>query len=188
MHAWVAVVFADVVGFTSLASQHTPQQVVAWLNDLFTEFDKVIERYGLEKIKTIGDAYMAAHGLSEGVGDCARCAAAALELAAAASRQRRPDGAPVEIRVGMHVGPIVAGIVGEKRFLYDLWGDTVNVASRMEAASPPGAVLVTGEVERALRDQFELEECPEKEIKGKGMMRTWLLRGAKGVGDGEQLT
>lgn len=179
MHAQVVVVFADVVGFTALASQHSPRQVVAWLNSLFVEFDRVIERHGLEKIKTIGDAYMAAHGLGDGEGDCVRCAAAALELAAAASRQHGPDGERVQVRVGLHIGPIVAGIIGEKRFLYDLWGDTVNVASRMEAASPPGAVLVTGDVERFLRHEFELEECPAKDIKGKGMMRTWLLHSVK---------
>jgi class 3 adenylate cyclase len=181
VHAQVAVVFADVVGFTSLASQYSPRQVVAWLNNLFAEFDRVIDKHGLEKIKTIGDAYMAAHGLGDDEGDCTRCAFAALELAAVASRQRRPDGRPVQIRVGMHVGAIVAGIIGEKRFLYDLWGDTVNVASRMESAGLPGAVLVTDEVERVLRHRFDLEECPAREIKGKGMMRTWLLRGLKGA-------
>ena len=177
-HPSVAVLFADVVGFTAVAARHDPDQIAGWLNELFAEFDAIVEQYGLEKIKTIGDAYMAAHGLGSDRADCAQCAQAALAMIAVANATRTPDGTPVQIRVGLNIGPCHAGIIGDKRFLYDLWGDTVNVASRMEAASTPNAVLVTEDVRNALQSRFVLNPHGLKEIKGKGPMNTWVLSSA----------
>jgi class 3 adenylate cyclase len=175
LHSQVVVLFADIVGFTAIAARHSADVVAAWLNDLYAEFDQIIEGHGLEKIKTIGDAYMAAHGLGTD-GDCERCAQAALDLIESTGRKRTPDGVVVQVRVGLNVGPVTAGIIGNKRFLYDLWGDTVNVASRMESASSPGAVLITADVKRRLGPRFEFEPCVERDIKGKGIMETWILR------------
>jgi adenylate cyclase len=175
LYSQVVVLFADIVGFTTIAARHPPDVVAAWLNDLYAEFDQIIEGHGLEKIKTIGDAYMAAHGLGTD-GDCERCAQAALSLIELTSRKRTPDGVAVKVRVGLNVGPATAGIIGNKRFLYDLWGDTVNVASRMESVSLPGAVLITADVKRRLGPRFEFEPCVERDIKGKGIMQTWILR------------
>jgi adenylate cyclase len=175
----VVVLFADVVGFTAMAARHQPSAVVAWLNELFRKFDAVAARHGLEKIKTIGDAYMAADGLTGEAGRCDRAVAAAAELIAVARDHLRPDGSPTLIRVGIHAGPALAGIVGESRFLYDLWGDTVNVASRMEAASRPGAVLVTPEVRDEVAALYDFMEFPGTEIRGRGAMTTWMLRGPK---------
>jgi adenylate cyclase len=179
LHNHVVVLFADIVGFTPVAARHAPAEVVQWLNGLFEEFDQIVERHDLEKVKTIGDAYMAAHGLHGAAGDCATSVDAALALVRLTEARQMPDGTQVRIRVGVHVGPALAGIIGQKRFLYDLWGDTVNVASRMEAASRPGAVLVTTEVRDLLHAEFDLEECPLTPIKGKGEMRTWIVRGRK---------
>lgn len=174
----VVVLFADVVGFTAMASRHPPDTVVRWLNELFGRFDDVMARHGLEKIKTIGDAYMAASGL-DGPGSCERAAEAALELVELTHRMHAPDGNLAQIRVGLNAGPALAGIIGTTRFLYDLWGDTVNVASRMEAASRPGAILVTGEVRDELAAGFDFEMRPAVDIKGKGPMTTWVMRGRK---------
>jgi class 3 adenylate cyclase len=174
LHPQVVVLFADIVGFTTIAARHPADVVATWLNELYAEFDRIIEYHGLEKIKTIGDAYMAAHGL--GIeGDCEKCAQAALDMIEVTNQKRTPDGEPVLLRVGLNVGPATAGIIGHKRFLYDLWGDTVNVASRMETASQPGAVLVTSEVKGRLGPHFVLGPCVEREIKGKGRMNTWIL-------------
>lgn len=185
VYGQVVVLFADIVGFTSVAACHTPAAIVNWLNSLFADFDVIVEKYGLEKLKTIGDAYMAAHGLHGAAADCAKCIEAALDLIALTNARQMPDGTPVQIRVGVHIGPVLAGIIGQKRFLYDLWGDTVNVASRMEAASRPGAVLVTSEVRNLLQEAFEFEECPAVPIKGKGEMTTWIVRNRTRWGDRE---
>ena len=179
LHAQVVVLFADIVGFTAIAAHHPPEVVVGWLNNLFEQFDRIIDGHGLEKIKTIGDAYMAAQGLTDAKADCARCAMAALDLLKLVARTQTPDGTPVQIRVGLHVGPVVAGIIGDKRFLYDLWGDTVNVASRMEGASVPGGILVTNAVHQHLKHAFEFGPSEAREIKGKGRIETWLLSGMK---------
>ena len=179
LHTQVAVLFADIVGFTAITARHPPEVVVGWLNRLFEEFDRIIEAHGLEKIKTIGDAYMAAHGLTGAKADCVCCAMAALDLLKLVARTQTPDGAPVQIRIGLHVGPVFAGIIGNKRFLYELWGDTVNVASRMEGASIPGRILVTKDVQRQLEHDFEFGTFEVREIKGKGKMETWLLGGLK---------
>jgi adenylate cyclase len=179
LHMQVAVLFADIVGFTAITAPHPPEVVVGWLDRLFKQFDRIIDAHGLEKIKTIGDAYMAAHGLTTSKADCVRCAMAALDLLKLAAQTQTPDGAPVQIQIGLHVGPVFAGIIGDKRFLYELWGDTVNVASRMEGASMPGEILVTRDVQRQLKHDFEFKTFEIREIKGKGKMETWLLGGLK---------
>ena len=179
LHKQVVVLFADIVGFTAISARLPAEVVLGWLNRLFEEFDRIIDAHGLEKIKTIGDAYMAAHGLNGAKADCARCAMAALDLLKLMARTPTPDGAPVQIRIGLHVGPLVAGVIGNKRFLYELWGDTVNVASRMEGASIPGGILVTEDVQRRLQHDFEFGPLEVRQIKGKGKMETWLLFGLK---------
>jgi len=173
-HPQVVVMFADIVGFTAISSRTDPERVVVWLNELFGAFDAICDRHKLEKIKTIGDAYMAAQGLAENAGDCEQCVRAAVDMIKVAQSMPAPDGTPTQIRIGVNLGPCHAGIIGERRFLYDLWGDTVNVASRMEAAGVPNAILVTDEV-RAELAHYEFQPLGKKEIKGRGLMNTWLL-------------
>jgi class 3 adenylate cyclase len=174
-HQHVVVMFADIVGFTAISSRIDPDRIVVWLNELFNAFDVICDRHGLEKIKTIGDAYMAAHGLGDNQGNCEQCVKAAIDMIRAAQSLPAPDGTPAKIRIGLNLGPCHAGIIGDRRFLYDLWGDTVNVASRMEAAGVPNAILVTDEVRAELPKQYEFRSLGKKEIKGRGLMNTWLL-------------
>ncbi len=174
-HQQVVVMFADIVGFTAISSRTDPERVVAWLNELFAAFDEICDRHKLEKIKTIGDAYMAAQGLGENPGDCEQCVRAAIEMIKVTQSTLAPDGTPAKIRIGLNLGPCHAGIIGERRFLYDLWGDTVNVASRMEAAGVPNAILVTDEVRTELANRYDFQSLGKKEIKGRGLMNTWLL-------------
>jgi len=175
----VTVLFADVVGFTPLASRTTPEGLVSLLDALFSRFDGLAERYGLEKIKTIGDAYMVVGGLPIPADDhLERVARFALALSA----EVRDTADEFEVtgltmRIGMHTGEVVAGVIGHKKFAYDLWGDTVNTASRMESQGEPGKIHCTEEVYEALKNEFVFEECGEIEIKGKGTMRTWFLVG-----------
>ena len=176
LHGKVVILFADIVGFTTMAARHSPDRIVNWLDELFAHFDQVIEQHQLEKVKTIGDAYMAAGGLDGTPGNCERAISAASQLIAVCNRVMRLDGTPTQLRIGVHVGPALAGIIGNRRFLYDLWGDTVNVASRMEASSQPNAILVTDAVRDELAGTFEFERVPDVPIKGKGKMTTWLLR------------
>ena len=179
------VLFADIVGFTAISARSPPGAVVEFLNRVFTAFDTLVERHGLEKIKTIGDSYMVAGGLSgdgeEGGGDGdhrAAMARLALDMRAAMTEIRGPDGAPVELRIGLHSGPLVAGVIGDSRFLYDLWGDTVNTASRMEALGAPGTIQVTAELRERLKDRFAFAPKGEVEVKGKGAMAIWELTGS----------
>jgi adenylate cyclase len=172
------VVFADIVDFTSTSAQLAPEQVVTWLNGIFTEFDQLAERCGLEKIKTIGDAYMAVAGLHT---PDARHAAAALEFALALRealpRHPSPNGAPLRMRIGAHSGPVVAGIIGRHKFIYDLWGDTVNTASRMLTSAEPGDIHVSDEVRQRVAERFALTARGPREISGKGIMHTHLVVG-----------
>ncbi|MGE5145217.1 MAG: adenylate/guanylate cyclase domain-containing protein, partial [Candidatus Eiseniibacteriota bacterium] len=138
------VLFADLVGFTPAAARHAPEDVVAFLDSVFSTFDGLVDKHGVEKIKTIGDAYMVAGGLPSRHQDHAvRIADLALDMLGALSALRPLDGVPVQIRIGISTGPVVAGVIGERRFGYDLWGDTVNVASRMEAYGAPGHIQVS---------------------------------------------
>ena len=174
----VTVLFADIVGFTKLSARATPEALVEGLNAIFGRFDALAKEYGLEKIKTIGDAYMVAGGLPERSGDhCERVAMFALEMQAAMREEslRTSTGVRVELRIGIHTGEAVAGVIGTSKFAYDLWGDTVNTASRMESHGEAGRIHVSEEVYVALKEKFVFEERGEIEVKGKGVMRTWFL-------------
>jgi adenylate cyclase len=174
----VSVLFADVVDFTQLSAAMAPEQVVALLNDLFTAFDRLAERHGLEKIKTIGDAYMAVGGVPEPRPDHAHAVAEmALAMQAEVAGRTRPDGAPLRLRIGIHTGPVVAGVIGTRKFAYDLWGDAVNTASRMESHGVPACIQVTGEAHARLRGAYAFDERGMIDVKGKGEMQTYLLRG-----------
>lgn len=176
----VTVLFADIVGFTSLSSRISPESLVVFLNELFSIFDNLAEKHGLEKIKTIGDAYMAVGGLPEPLPHHAEAVAdMALDMLTEISKIETAKEGWLRIRVGIHTGSAVAGVIGIKKFSYDLWGNTVNVASRMEHNSVAGNILVSEESYRRLCDKFMFIERGEVEIKGKGMMKTYFLIGRK---------
>jgi class 3 adenylate cyclase len=174
----VTVLFADIVDFTSHAERSPPEATVALLNDLFSQFDGLTEARGLEKIKTVGDAYMVAGGLPDPRPDhpvaVAELALGMLELAA---RRSLPDGGPVRLRIGIASGPVVAGVIGRRRFSYDLWGDTVNTASRMETTGVPGCIQVTERTRELLGERYLIRERGMIQVKGKGEMRTYFLSG-----------
>jgi adenylate cyclase len=175
-----SVLFADVAGYTERASQTTPVDLVEFLNRLYTEIDRIVERHGLEKIKTIGDCYMVVSGVPQRRPDHLEALARlALELRDTVGGMTDNAGRTVSLRVGLSVGPLVAGVVGTRRLFYDVWGDTVNVASRMESTGVPGRIQLPQEAYERLKDEFVLEERGEVTIKGKGVMRTWLLIGQR---------
>ena len=174
----VSVMFADIVGFTQMSERKTPDELVAQLNAVFTKFDELVEHYGLEKIKTIGDAYMVSGGLPEhDQGHLHKMADMALVMLRI--MRETPELEDMEIRIGMHAGPVVAGVIGVKKFAYDLWGDTVNTASRMESNGEPNKVNVTENVKQQLQDRFEFEQRGLVNIKGKGEMQMFFLTGKK---------
>jgi adenylate cyclase len=174
----VTVLFADIADFTEHAERSLPKATVALLNDLFSQFDALTEARRLEKIKTIGDAYMVAGGLPDPMADHAGAVAElALEMLNVAARQRLPDGGPVRLRIGLDSGPVVAGVIGRRRFSYDLWGDTVNTASRMETTGVPGCIQVTERTHDLLGERYLFQERGMIQVKGKGKMRTYFLSG-----------
>jgi len=174
----VTVLFADIVGFTGLAERLAPREIVLLLDRVFSSWDALAARHGLEKIKTIGDAYMVAGGLPEQREDHVEAVAnMALEMNAELQSCLASVGRTLEVRIGIDTGPVVAGVIGRARFIYDLWGDTVNTASRMESHGLPGAVHVTERVYQRLRPTFELQSRGPIEIKGKGRLSTYLLIG-----------
>jgi class 3 adenylate cyclase len=176
----VSVLFADIVGFTSLSAHTSPEKLVTMLNDLFSHFDKLAEQHGLEKIKTIGDAYMVVAGIPQPVADHAVAIThKALDMLRAIEEYAERTETALTIRIGIHTGPVVAGVIGKKKFIYDLWGDTVNTASRMESHGVPGRVHVTATTYGLLRDVFDFEARGPIEVKGKGMMNTFLVIGIK---------
>jgi adenylate cyclase len=170
----VSVLFADITGFTPAAERLPPEQVVEILDEIFSAFDELVAEHGLEKIKTIGDGYMAAAGIPTPRADHAEAAARAA-LAMRETLAALPAAAGLNLRVGIDSGPAVAGVIGRSKFGYDLWGDTVNTASRMESHAPPGAIQVTERTRGRLGDAFVLERRPGVEVKGKGEMTTYLL-------------
>ncbi len=179
-HAEASILFADMAGFTARAADTLPVKLVLFLNDLFTAFDQLVERYGLEKIKTTGDAYMVVSGVPAPRADHAEALARpALDMRAAVIAIAASSGRALSIRIGISSGPVVAGVVGTKKFFYDVWGDTVNVASRMESAGEPGRIQVSEAAYVLLKDKFDFESRGEIEIKGKGRMRTWFLTGPR---------
>jgi adenylate cyclase len=151
---------------------------VKFLNDVFTAFDRLAERHGLEKIKTTGDNYMVVSGVPVARPDhAAALVRLGIEMLDAAGHMQDPNGQSVTIRIGIASGPVVAGVVGTKKFFYDVWGDAVNVASRMESTGVPGRIQVSPETYDAVKHQFAFESRGPIDVKGKGMMMTWLLIG-----------
>jgi class 3 adenylate cyclase len=176
----VTILFCDMVGFTKLASRVTPAQLVNDLNRLFSAFDALTRGFGIEKIKTIGDAYMVAAGLPDARSDHAEVMAdMALAMLKALDQLNATGATPFRVRIGMHCGPVVAGIIGTHKFIYDVWGDTVNVASRLEASGLPNRIHVSEHIQRALEHRFEFEPRGLVAIRGRGRMRTAFLTARK---------
>ena len=176
-----SILFADVVDFTPLSQRLPAAEVVGMLDRLFSHFDKLADRYGLEKIKTIGDCYMVAAGVPTPRPDHARAIALmAIDMRAAMQDADAVGDLGLEMRIGINSGPVVAGVIGRKRFLYDLWGDAVNTASRMESHGSPGRIQITRATYELLRDEFECEPRGTIDVKGKGEIETWYLVGRKG--------
>ena len=171
-----SILFADVVDFTPFAEAHTPRLIVAVLNELFTGFDRLAEELGLEKIKTIGDAYMVVAGAPEARDDhAAVLVEMALAMHAQVAAHEPVDGRHLQIRTGIASGPVVAGVIGERKFSYDLWGDTVNTAARMESSGIPDRIQVTDRTRQLLDGRYPFEHREGVEVKGKGIMSTWTL-------------
>jgi class 3 adenylate cyclase len=172
----VSVLFADIVGFTRLSERLTPQELVQRLNELFSAFDDLLDRLRLEKIKTIGDAYMVVGGLNGGKDHALALSELALDMLARIRELSSSRGEDFSVRIGIHSGPVVGGVIGKKKFIYDVWGDTVNVASRMESTGIPGTVQISQATYVRVRNMYTFEERGEIDVKGKGPMRTWLIR------------
>lgn len=175
-----SVMFADITGFVALARRLGPERTVALLNNLVVAFDALAQRHGVEKIKTIGDAYMVASGVPIPRADhTAALAAMGLDMIAATDAISASEGAPLRLRIGMASGAMMAGVIGTKKFSYDVWGDPVNLASRLEQASEPGRILVCPRCYEALRGDFVLQERGTLEIKGVGQQQGWYLVGRR---------
>lgn len=175
-YAEVTILFADIVDFTTMSTQVSPEQLVNMLNEVFSAFDQLAEKHGLEKIKTIGDAYMVVGGLPEKRQDHAEAVARmALDMLSVLQDISQARGQCLQVRIGINTGPVVAGVIGTKKFLYDLWGDTVNTASRMESTGSPGRIQVTESTSQRLGDSFHFEAMGERDIKGKGRIPVFLL-------------
>jgi len=175
-----SILFADMAGFTARASDTAPDALVGFLNDVFTRLDALVERHGLEKIKTTGDAYMVVAGVPQPRPDHAETLAdLALDMRAALDGLADPKGRAVPVRMGLASGPVVAGVVGTRKFFYDVWGDAVNTASRMESTGEPGKIQVAPDAYTRLAGRFDLEERGPIDVRGKGQMRTWFLIGRK---------
>lgn len=175
-----SILFADMQGFTARASNLTPIELVGFLNDVFTQLDGIVERHGLEKVKTTGDAYMVVSGVPEPRLDHAEALADfALAMRDSLAGLRDPKGRPVPMRIGIASGPVVAGVVGTRKFYYDVWGDAVNLASRMESTGEVGKIQVSGEFQQRIADRFELEYRGLTEVRGKGVLPTWFLVGRR---------
>ncbi|WP_446720762.1 adenylate/guanylate cyclase domain-containing protein [Mesorhizobium sp. L-8-3] len=175
-----SVLFADMAGFTARASEVSPEHLAACLGRVFGEFDRLVASHGLEKVKTSGDAYMVVSGVPRSRPDHAEVLADfAMAMRDMAMTLPDSQGQPVAIRIGMASGPVVAGVIGTSRMFYDLWGDAVNVASRMETTAPQGQIQVSRESYELLKDKFVLDQVGPLDIKGKGAMVTWLLRGRR---------
>jgi class 3 adenylate cyclase len=176
----VTMMFADIVDFTVLSGRLAPVDVVNLLNEVFSLFDELVDRHRLEKIKTIGDAYMVVGGLPEpAADDCERVAEMALDLTAEVEALPACRTYGIRFRTGINSGPAVAGVIGARKFIYDVWGDTVNTASRMESHGVPGRIHVTEPVYLRLRDRYVLEERGIVDVRGKGLMPTWFLVGRR---------
>jgi adenylate cyclase len=175
-HDSVTVVFTDFVGFTASSETRNPAELLRELDDCFSAFDAIIEKYHLEKLKTIGDAYMFAGGVPIDLRDNAkRCVLAALEIIDYVEERRRKNPRSWQIRVGMHTGRLVAGVIGRKKFIYDVWGDTVNTASRLEASGEPGRINTSSETYNLVKEDFPTEFRGEIPVKGKGPLPMYFV-------------
>ncbi len=176
--AQASVLFCDIVGFTTYSSGSPPEKVVSMLNDIFSRFDDLAEKHGLEKIKTIGDAYMVAAGIPKERPDHAQAIAdMALDMLETVKRFNATTGSTLQVRIGINSGPVVAGVIGKKKFIYDLWGDTVNTASRMESFGVPGEIQVTEATAALLGTNYVTEKRGTVDVKGKGPIVVYLLKG-----------
>jgi len=176
----VTILFADIVGFTDLSARTEPMQLVAGLNQIFSAFDEMTEKHGLEKIKTIGDAYMVVGGLpTPRLNHAEAIADMALEMQAYMKTLESNLGESLQIRIGINTGSVIAGVIGIKKFIYDLWGDAVNVASRMESHGQPDYIQVTNTTYERLKDKYILEERGSIFVKGRGEMITYWLVGRR---------
>ncbi len=175
-HDDVTVLFADLVGFTTLSERLDAEHLVEFLDRIFSEFDKLCDQYGVEKIKTIGDAYMAAGSVPTQRGNHVQMVMElGLDMLEVLGRFRTETGNDCELRIGVHCGPVVAGVIGRRKFIYDLWGDTVNIASRMESHGVPGRVQVSEEVTKRLGDRYVVEPRGLIQMKGKGPTSAFLV-------------
>jgi class 3 adenylate cyclase len=173
----VTLMFVDIVEFTQLSASMSAHELVGVLNEVFTVFDSLVDRYGLEKIKTIGDAYMVVGGMPERSNDHPeRVAAMALDLAESVGRIEAATRLGITFRIGIHCGPVVAGVIGTRKFIYDVWGDTVNMASRMESLGVPGRIQVSHAMVERLGASFEVETRGLIEVKGKGPTQTYFVQ------------
>lgn len=175
-----SILFADIAGYTKRASDTPPSDLVRFLDRLYTDLDALVDRHGLEKVKTSGDSYMVVSGVPEPRDDHIEALAClALDMADAVADLKDPQGREVPLRIGLAAGPVVAGVVGARKFFYDVWGDAVNVAARMETTDVEGRIQVPQDVYERLNHAFLLEERGEVDIKGKGVMTTWYLVGRR---------
>jgi class 3 adenylate cyclase len=178
--AETTVLFADIVGFTRYTETVSPKQLISLLNSVFTKFDDLSQKHQAEKIKTIGDAYIAVAGVPiQSSNHAEQMAALALDMQQVIARHNCDTGQSLQIRIGLHSGPVVAGVIGKQKFAYDLWGDTVNTAARMEAHGIAGEIQVTPETRALLKPNYHLEERGWIDIKGKGLIQVYLLKGKR---------
>nr|WP_232425803.1 adenylate/guanylate cyclase domain-containing protein [Mycobacterium sp. JS623] len=178
-----SILFADIAGYTKRASDTPPSDLVRFLDRLYTDLDALVDRHGLEKVKTSGDSYMVVSGVPEPRDDHVEALAClALDMAEAVADLKDPQGREVPLRIGLAAGPVVAGVVGTRKFFYDVWGDAVNIAARMETTDVEGRIQVPQNVYERLNHEFLLEERGEVDIKGKGVMTTWYLVGRRNDG------
>ena len=175
----VSVLFADIVGFTEWSERWPPERVVEMLNRLFTAFDELADAWGLEKIKTIGDAYMVAGGLHAEREHTLAVARMAMAMHREARQQRAAAGLALDLRIGIATGPVVAGVIGRSKFAYDMWGDTVNMASRMESTGTAGSIQVSQSAYERLRRDFRFHRREHVMVKGKGEVTTYFLLGER---------
>lgn len=174
-----SVLFCDIVNFTEASAQMNPEDLVFFLNQTFSAFERLTSNHGCEKIKTIGDSYMAVCGAPAQAEDHAeKITRLAIALHEAATDMTL-GGKPLQLRIGINTGAVVAGVIGETKFAYDMWGDTVNTASRMESLAPVGGIRITESTKNEIGDAFTLQELPEGPVKGKGIMKSWIVVGLK---------
>jgi PAS domain S-box-containing protein len=172
------ILFSDIMGFTSLSEQIPPEKLILLLNEIFSEFDGLADKYGIEKIKTIGDAYMIAAGIPSPRLDHAEVIAEfSLDMIDALQKVNNKLNQQLNIRIGINSGSVVAGVIGKKKFSYDMWGDSVNIASRMESHGVPGEIQVSQATYNLIKDKYVFEDRGEIDVKGKGLMQVYLLKG-----------